>query len=154
MRKLLYLLLLIPLGFLAACDDDNDLPDVELTVTFENAVRSRDNGQLYVTSEDGIDVSSVTCAGIGEKAAITNVEYYLDYGYVGVSVAEGFGARMPDLAPGRHLLVMNFSVLQVDKSIARARLQYVVNVVENASDLPGGAEPGQVVDVMRCETHD
>ena len=41
MKKFLYLLLLLPLGFLASCDDGNDVPDVDINVTFDNVVKER-----------------------------------------------------------------------------------------------------------------
>lgn len=46
MKKFLYLLLLLPLGFLASCDDGNDVPDVDINVTFDNVVK--EDGILYV----------------------------------------------------------------------------------------------------------
>jgi len=43
---ILFVLTAIPLVF-TACDDDNDLPDVDITVNFENAVRA-DDGRIYI----------------------------------------------------------------------------------------------------------
>ena len=59
MKKFLYLLLLLPLGFLASCDDGNDVPDVDINVTFDNVVK--EDGILYVVQDKGFAVRSVTC---------------------------------------------------------------------------------------------
>ena len=74
MKKFLYLLLLLPLGFLASCDDGNDVPDVDINVTFDNVVK--EDGILYVVQDKGFAVRSVTCEGIGANALISSVTYY------------------------------------------------------------------------------
>ncbi len=51
MKKLLYLLLLLPLGFFASCSDDKDLPSVDITVNIENAVDA--NGKIYIVEGIG-----------------------------------------------------------------------------------------------------
>ena len=39
MKKLFYLLFLLPLAFFAACDDDDNLPAVDFTLTLDNVTQ-------------------------------------------------------------------------------------------------------------------
>ena len=133
MKKLLYLLLLLPLGFLASCSDDDDLPAVEVTVNIDNAV------PLTVQS---INVESLN----GKATGISGVNYVLDHVGLGYNIVSPFGAQInPAYLPvGNHLFTLSFDVLQVDKSIAYAQLSTIVTVVESAEDLPDGATPETV----------
>ena len=145
MKKLLYLLLLLPLGFLASCSDDDDLPAVEVTVNIDNAVDS--NGHLYIVSGEPLTVQSINVESLNGKATgISGVNYVLDHVGLGYNIVSPFGAQInPAYLPvGNHLFTLSFDVLQVDKSIAYAQLSTIVTVVESAEDLPDGATPGTV----------
>lgn len=145
MKKLLYLLLLLPLGFLASCTDDDDMPSVDITVTIDNAVDH--DGRLYIVSGNPLTVQSITAEGLGGKAAgISGVNYVLDHVGLGYNIVSPFGAEINAayLPVGNHLFTLAFDVLQVDKSIAYAQISTIVSVVESESDLPEGAVPGQV----------
>ena len=126
MKKFLYLLLLLPLGFLTSCHDDDDMPSVDITVSIDNAVDAE---------------------GLGGKAAgISGVNYVLDHVGMGYTIVQPFGGSIPAayLPVGNHLFTLAFDVLQVDKSIAYAQLSTIVTVVESADDLPDGTTPGTV----------
>ena len=76
MKKFPYLLLLLPLGFLASCNSDDDLPDVDITVTFDNVVEGED--AIYVVKGDTLKIESITCKGNDNKqAAETGGRTYL-----------------------------------------------------------------------------
>lgn len=145
MKKLLYLLLLLPLGFMASCSDDDDLPSVKVGVTFENVVDS--NGHLYIVSGEPLTVSSIDVEGLGGKeAAISGVNYILDHVGLGYTITVPFSGTVNAayLPVGNHLFTLAFDVLQIDKSIAYAQLSNIVTVVESADQLPDGATPGPV----------
>lgn len=145
MKKLLYLLMLLPLGFLASCHDDDDLPSVDVTVNIENAVDA--NGHLYIVAGEPLTVQGITVEGLGGKtAAISGVNYVLDHVAMGYTIDVPFGGQINAayLPVGNHLFTLAFDVLQVDKSIAYAQLSNIVTVVESAEDLPDGATPGLV----------
>lgn len=140
MKKLLYLLLLLPLGLLASCDDHDDMPDVTVTVSMSNV--SQYDGITYVVQGDTINVNGITVQPVtGGNAALTAVEYFLDNVYIGYSPVAPFSAKIltAELRPGDHLLQMQTAILQVDKSIANAYLSYPLRVVESADDLPDNA---------------
>lgn len=145
MKKLLYLLMLLPLGFLGSCSDDDDMPSVDITVSIDNAVDA--NGKIYIVSGEPLTVSSITAQGLGGNAAgISGVNYILDHVGMGYTIVSPFGGSINAayLPVGNHLFTLAFDVLQVDKSIAYAQLSTIVTVVEAAEDLPDGATPTTV----------
>ena len=153
MKKLLYLLLLLPLAFMASCSDDDDTPNVQITVTFENAAMGSDNVMYAVQEKDyPFKVQSITVKPLSGKAAgLSMVGYSLDYEPLGVAAVEPFGVNLGSLPLGNHLLMMNFSILQVDKSIFQSQLQFYFKVVEKASDIPGQPELGTVTSSFSLE---
>ena len=143
MKKFLYLLLLLPLGFLASCDDGNDVPDVDINVTFDNVVK--EDGILYVVQDKGFAVRSVTCEGIGANALISSVTYYWDYvGGLFSFVAPFTQVFDTSATPvGNHILRLNMEVLQEGKSLGFAIVEYKVKVVASEEDIPGDSNtPG------------
>ncbi|MDE6340054.1 MAG: hypothetical protein K2K97_09775 [Muribaculaceae bacterium] len=145
MKKLLYLLLLLPLGFFASCSDDNDLPSVDITVNIDNAVDA--NGKVYIVEGEDLTVSGIDVQSLNGKASgISGVKYFLDHSPVGFTMVQPFGGSIGSayLPEGNHLLTLAFDVLQVDKSIAYAQLSTIVTVVPTAEDLPEGTVPGVV----------
>lgn len=143
MKKLLYLLLLLPLGFLASCDSDNDLPDVDITVTFDNVVEGED--AIYVVKGDTLKIESVTCKGNDNKQAMVNeVTYVLDGFPLGTSIIAPYGATIAtdNFSAGKFLLGLRMNVLQVDKSLAFGVISFGFKVVDSADELPDGKEPG------------
>ncbi len=145
MKKLLYLLLLLPLSFLASCHDDDDMPSVDITVNIDNAVDA--DGKIYIVSGEPLTVAGITAEGLGGKAAgISGVNYILDHVGMGYTIVSPFGGSISSayLPVGNHLFTLAFDVLQVDKSIAYAQLSTIVTVVASEEDLPDGSTPGTV----------
>lgn len=145
MKKLLYLLLLLPLGFFASCSDEKDLPSVDITVNIENAVDA--NGKIYIVEGEPLTVAGIDVESLNGKAAgLNGVNYVLDHIGIGYTIVQPFGGTVSaDLLPvGNHLLTLAFDVLQVDKSIAYAQLSTVVTVVPTVDDLPDGTTLGNV----------
>lgn len=145
MKKLLYLLLMLPLGFFASCSDDNDLPSVDITVNIENAVDA--NGKVYIVEGEPLTVTGIDVKSLNGKASgISGVKYVLDHVGMGYTIVQPFGGSIDSayLPVGNHLLTLAFDVLQVDKSIAYAQLSTVVEVVASPDDLPDGSTLGNV----------
>ncbi len=146
MKKFLYLLLLLPLGLFASCDDGNDVPDVDIDVTFDNVVK--EDGVLYVVQDKGFAVRSVTCEGIGSNALISSVTYYWDYIDGLFSFVAPFTQVFDTSATplGNHILRLNMEVLQEGKSLGFAIVEYKVKVVASEEDIPGDSNtPGPEV---------
>lgn len=151
MKKLLSLLLLLPLLSLVGCSDDDDFPQVDVTVSFDN-VSAAKNGTIYVVEGNPLKIESVEVKSLtGKPAALTSMDYYLDGLFIGVSPIAPYDATISAsaLPVGRHLLQLNTMILQEDKSVLTSYLTFTVQVVP---ELPEGAEPlGPYKSTFRCD---
>lgn len=154
MKKFLSLLLLaLPLAFLnTACDDDNDLPNVDVSVAIENGTKV--GNQLYVVRGDTLKIEGIYVKNNeeGKGATLINPSFYWDGLYIGIAIYQPYAFNVVTVAPdeekgipgtplGRHTLSIEATLLAVDKEIANCLLQYTVNVVESADQIPeGGAK--------------
>lgn len=134
----LALVAVLPLIF-TSCSNDDDLPEVDLSVAFSGA--SEQDGILYVVQGDDLVIEGlyVTPVAGTKKATLGATAYYWDYQFIGTSMMEPFGmsfntARLP---VGDYLLQINTTVFQVDKSVGIAYITFPVKVVE-AAQLPEG----------------
>lgn len=144
MKKYLYLLLLlIPLGLTSCHDDDNDLPDVDFDVTFNDAAID-ENGVVYVVQGESFEVESVKVINreAGKSAIITSATYFWDAFPLGTSVVEPFGFEIETSTTtplGNHSLQISCPVYAVDKEMATALVSFTVCVVADEADLPDSA---------------
>lgn len=167
MKKLFYLLLMLPFAFFASCNDDDDLPQVDLTLTL-SGVTQYDNAFYAVQGDDvatGTEVATaddesgadsgestesdnvITIDGLtatsltNQNAAVSNVFFFLDGRGLVPAFDEPYYCKIPtaNLEVGTHVINVTANVLQVDKSIANAALNYPLVVVASADDLPDGA---------------
>lgn len=141
MKKLYYFFLLaLPMLFMASCDDDNNLPDVDVSVKIDGAVNIE--GILYAVQGDTLSIESITVVNReeGKSAIITSASYSWDYRYAGVSVTPPYGAKFAteNMAVGPHLLQIECPLFAVDKSAAVLFFAYKVIIVENADEIPDG----------------
>lgn len=148
MKKLLTLLLLVPaLAFVACSNDDKDLPKVDFDVTFENATNV--DGTLYVVQGDTFEVASIEVRNLESTkgAYIPQAAFYWDYFYIGASIEPPFAfavATQSTTPVGLHSLQINCPVYAVDKEPAFAVIEYKVQVVASADDIPESTDPAIV----------
>ncbi len=146
MKKFLALILgcvALPLA-LTSCDDDNDLPDVDVTVNFDSSVHS-DDRDLYEEKGEPITVRSIEVAirDAGKKAIATAAIYYLNGARIGASVVSPLAFTYPteNLPVGTYDFNVEVEILAVDKTPAFGVLGYKMHVVDNISDIPGEPQP-------------
>lgn len=145
MKKFFYLLLLlIPLGLTSCHDDDDDLPNVDFDITFEDAVID-DNGVVYVVQGESFAIEGIKVINRepGKSALITSATYFWDAFPLGTSVVEpyGFEIETSTTTPlGDHSLQISCPLFAVDKEMATALVSFTVRVVATDADLP--ATPG------------
>ena len=130
------------LFFFHRCDDEKNLPDVDVSITVDGGV-SVDN-VIYVVKGDTLKVESinVTNREQGKTAVITSATYYWDGLPAGISVTPPFGAKFvtKNMALGKHLLQIQSPVYAVDKSVGMLYMGYNVELVEDAADIPDGTQ--------------
>lgn len=145
MKKLFYLLFLLPLAFLASCNNDDDFPQVELTLTLSNVYQDSSNGQFYyVENEESnpvIDGLKATTLIDGKQAAVTNVFYTLNnYVRLWGTEEEPMKPVIPSeyMKEGVNYINVSATILQVDKSVANCYLDIPLNAVSSEDELPDG----------------
>lgn len=140
MKKVFYLLLLLPL-FMVSCDDhDDDFPRVKMSVGISGA-KVIDN-TIYVVQGDTLSVDSIGVVAIDKnrQVIIAATSYYWDRIYVGTTSIPPFDFSVDTglLMTGRHLLQMRSSLLAVDYPPVVAYISYPVKIVGDESDIPDG----------------
>lgn len=141
MKKLFYLLFLLPLAFLGSCNNDDDVPQVDLTLTLDGVTQNPDNEQFYIVNGTEASVQSLVAESLTDKAAVcTNCVFYIDGLQITDTFIEPFASDIPTaiLSPGLHYLQARTTILQVDKSIAVGYISIPIQVVASADDLPAG----------------
>ncbi len=149
MKKLLYLLLVLPFAMMiTSCSNDNDLPNVDVTISFDNAAVK--DGTVYVVTDPIPQITGITTKAVGsDKAtALVNIDYLWNYipapgltfgSYpLDINVAE-----WPLVNKGTNRLNLNGKLLEVDKSIANFSLEIPFVVVDSEENLPDGLTLGQ-----------
>ena len=155
MKKLFYLLFLLPLAFFAACDDDDNLPAVDFTLTLDN-VTQYEKG-FYAVKGDTVIVDGVSVKPIdnGKAATVTGVRYFLDYMPIMTDpILAPFTTKFltEDLPARTYNFGITATVLQVDKSISNVAINVPLTIVENKEQLPEGApEIGEYSVTMRIQ---
>lgn len=141
MKKFFSLLLLAtPLLMFTSCDDDKDLPDVDVSINIDGGVSV--DGTIYVVQGDVLDITAinVTNREHGKEALITSATYTWDYAYVATSVTPPYGIEFEtvNVPVGTHLLQIECPLYAVDKSAAIMYIAYKVCVVPSVDDIPAG----------------
>lgn len=145
MKKLLCLLLALPL-FLVSCSDDDNFPSFDVKIVFGEGATVEDN-VITVTQGQPFSIESISPENSDAKEiAFGAVTYQLDYG-VGITTnLQPFAMSFDTSAipVGRHLFQIRFPVFAVDYSIMQAVITYELVVLpeEEGPDTPptGGTD--------------
>ncbi len=143
MKKLLALLCALPLLIgMAACDDDDNLPQVDISFNFSNATVS--NGTVYVVSPDTLIVEGITVRPTRPNHVATcvgPVNYWLDGVPVYTTFLAPYGVKIPteDLTPGSYTLTANMGIAEEGATLATAVTQVKIVVVADQTEIP---QPG------------
>lgn len=147
MKKLFYLLFLLPLAFLASCSSDDDFPQVDLKFTLDGVYQNESTGAFYAVAGDEVNLGGVTATSLTNQAAtVTNPVFYVN-GYpirpFPVEDEENDQTVFTYGPVNEYFVVdkVNFittyvTILQVDKSITNGKIVVPVTVVAEEEDLP------------------
>lgn len=151
MKKILSLLLLaLPLTFaLSSCSDEDDMPNVDMSLNISGGTMV--DNTIYLVQGDTLVINgiNVTNNEAGKAAAVTAATYFWDYTRLGTAMLPPYGFKiittkavdnLPGTPLGRHLLEIECPLIAVDKEVATAIMAYTVQVVENADDIPAGGQ--------------
>lgn len=149
MKKLFYLLLALPFALMvSSCTNDNDLPNVDVTIAFDNAAVKE--GTVYAVEETGLQITGITTKAVdsNKQSALVNVDYFwnripapgLTFGSYPLELNL---AEMPLVEKGANSLDLYGKLLEEDKSIANFTVSIPIVVVESEEDLPEGLTLGQ-----------
>lgn len=141
MKKLFYLLLALPLAFVS-CDDDKDLPDVEIYATYEGGTQVGDT--YYVVKGDELQITGVTLKNNGNKeATIGGVRYFWDYMPLATSVTAPYALNIAteEIPAGNHLLTAEMPIYAVGYSICTGYMAKKIVIVDEAQDIPAAPAP-------------
>lgn len=144
MKKLLLALLALPLlASFASCSSDDDMPQVNIDLTYGNA--SVIDGQVYVVQPDTFRILSVAVTPVREGHKATNgpVSYFMNGVPVGTSPVAPFGVNIltSDLKPGAYAVQMFMPVYEEGCELANAVAQIQLNVLADSTQLPSAAVP-------------
>ncbi len=148
MKKILYLLLVLPFAMMiSSCSSDNDLPNVNVTMTFDNA--AVDGNTLYVLQDSVFSLTGISTQTVGsdKSSTIANIKYFWN-GFPAPSLTwsplpmEINMANMPVSESGKCQLGLDATLLEVDKSIAYCTLIVPIQAVASVDDLPNGVTLG------------
>lgn len=149
MKKLLYLLLVIPFAMMiSSCSSDNDLPNVNITMTFDNAAIN--DGAVYVLATDTFSITGLTTKAVdsNQQSAIVNVKYFWNgipapgLTWAGLPMDINM-ENMPLVEKGANILGLQATLLETDKSIAYTTINVPIVAVENEESLPDGLTLGE-----------
>lgn len=143
MKKLYYFLLLaLPMFFVTSCDDDDSLPEVNITLDISGGVNV--DKTLYVVAGDTLNIDGIVVTNLekDKSAIITEAAYSWDYGPVFLSVNPPYGASFVtnESLIGNHLIQIQCPLYAVDKSPAVIHMSCKVTVVASADDIPAGTQ--------------
>ncbi len=146
MKKFLKLLVLpllacLPMTVFVSCGDDDDTPDVDLSISIEDATVVDD--VIYVVKGETLEITAVNIKNNepGKKALITSATYFVDGVRLGTNIIPPYGFEIPfkrDAAVGGHAMQIVCDIAAEGKALGIAVLNYDVVVVEDASDIPSG----------------
>lgn len=144
MKRILELLVLpllvcLPVAALSSCSDDDDTPDVDLSIDVDGATIVDD--VVYVVRGETMKVTSlnITNNEQGKTALITSATYFVDGFRLGSTIIPPYAFEITfddEAALGDHALEVECAVAAEGKALGIAVLYYPVKVVESASDIP------------------
>ncbi len=149
MKKLLYLLLVIPFAMMVtSCSNDDDLPNVDISMSFDNAVVK--DGTVYVVQDSVFSITGLTTKAVdsNQQSAIVNVRYFwngipapgLTWSNFPMEINM---ANMPQPESGNNILGLDATLLETDKSMSYCSLRVPIKAVQKVEDLPDGLQPGE-----------
>lgn len=140
MKKLLYLLLLLPFGLLTSCDKD-DMASFDMTLTLSGVTQNE--GCFYAVAGDVVSIQALDVQGTGGKnTTVANVLFYLNNTPLFPDpweLGDPISFSTEGLQPGTYNIGIVGNLLQVDQPIQNFAANYKLVIVGSEEDLPENA---------------
>lgn len=140
MKKLIYLLFLLPLAIFSSCNNDDDLPNVDLKLTLSGVAQNPSNSQFVIEQGQPATIDGLTAvnSSSNKPASVVNIRYFIDGVMLFGTEEAPFSGVIPTeyLSAGVHYINIDATILQVDKSIAFGHIQVPITVVDSEEGLP------------------
>lgn len=137
MKKLFLFLLALPFVAFTSCDDDDKVPNVDMTVQLSNCTLV--DNTIYVVKGETFTVDAVTIDNhSGKDVMIGGVEYYWDYYRLNGSVTPPYTLSFATegIPAGSHYLQIIASIYAVDYEPCVGVVGYKVKIVNSEADIP------------------
>lgn len=154
MKKLSYLLLLLPLSFLFSCSNDKDFSPVDLTLTLSGVTMSNDN--FYTVAGETVTIDNLEAKAIdGTNSGVSNLVFYLNGVPLVGQPGNPFNGEIntENLPAGTYTLGVTGYMLQEGASLMDFASSYSLTIVSSEDDLPADApEIGTYSTTVRFST--
>lgn len=145
MKKIFYLLLILPfIGFLSCSDEDN-YPDVTIHMDYEGAQDI--NGVYYVVQGDTFTITQLYAIPNreGAKAVIASTGYYLDGYFLGPNLRPPYTQEFytSELMRGEHNIGIEMSIAEEGCTPMTAFVNLKMVVVGSENELPSNGNNDQ-----------
>lgn len=141
MKKLMLLLFSFPmLVFMTSCSDDDNLPNVDIDIHFENGIVA--DSEVYVVKPNTLYITGISVKAVNpnHNAMVAGlVTYHVDGFYPGfvASPYEKVAIDTEELPVGTHILSAEMNIAEEECELARAFVAVKFKVVEDESEIPG-----------------
>jgi hypothetical protein len=150
-----FLLAMLPFAAVTtSCDDDgeSDLPDVDVTATISGGTFYE--GEIYIVQGQALTIESMTLDNYTKQdGAIGSVTYYWDHYLFSTQMVQPFTftIQTSEQTVGKHLLQAQMPIYVAGYSVCWGFIQYYVNIVATADDMPEGAYiAGNQITMVDC----
>lgn len=152
MKKLLLMLLALPMMALVSCSDD-DTPNVDVTINYDNATVLT-NGSVYVVKGDTLFVDSmyVTAVNKNHNASIVGPVYYsINNIPVARVVMPPYKLAIPtdSMAVGAYSLQFYMDVAEEQCTLGTCAGSVDLNIVNDSTEIPSDVSPTPGTTVIR-----
>jgi hypothetical protein len=136
MKKLIFLLTIAAAGWgiTSCCDDNDDLPEVDVRVCMSGAIQAELSNCLYINTGSNLKVDSLLVTPTnGHKTVVSIAGYYLAGLPIGATSVSPYAMKIPtgSLSVGLYPLTIRAQVLQNDRAPALLVLRYTVAVQDS-----------------------
>lgn len=140
MKKLFYLLLVLPLTMFVSCDDKDEVSPFDMTITMSGVTES--NGNFYTVKGNEVTVSGLDVKALnGTATEVSNVMFYIDGAPLLASPwnQNPWSFSTANFAAGVHTVSVSGYLLQVDHSLKNFAVSYPLVIVDSDENLPPDA---------------